>query len=874
MKITIEPDSNDVDYIRTHSQALNLIKSFLRALGISEADRERWDDVLWAEVDTSSNIEFKGMTCYLPESIERQQIWKYSTHLCDSGCLLLLNNSPFWAKMTKANLVDYLPSDLINLSYRDGMNHDLSHLFDRLNKLRSLDISNSMSLTNIIPLGNLKQLNSLNISNCDSISNINALEKLALLNSINLSGCKSVADIKPLKKLTKLISISLSGCKYLSDIMPLENLTQLKFLDLSGCDSISDITPLANLTQLTSINLSSCRSVSVISPLANLTQLTSIDLSICDSIFDITPLANLTQLTSINFSSCRSLSDISPLANLTQLTSINFSSCRSLSDIRPLANLKQLASICFYYCTSLKDLSPLVNLKKLTSINIRHCRSITDVSPFAKLEQFESLDFTACSSLCDISPLENLQNISSLIFNNCGSLRDIRPLATLKNLDFLDLSACPIININPLAQATSISQLYLSSCWFLDDISCIENLENLIHIEIDDCDSISDFSSIQALKKIKFVNIQDCLRINHFPDFKKLNYLEELKATIHPAIIIDILAHCAISRKDWDFVNNKSRDWLKEIELALKDTHPAAFDLATSLAIAFPHISYGLSERLCQILQNDPLLDYRPWKQLFLGVFQQMGFSTLQNLANTIAVSSWPRGAIGGLAAIGEQLIRLADGKEWFAGWVRAISAQHESNPSFLKPVAAPWCLALHCLGENMLLDQWIARFTDPDDSSALDAVFLEFGNHRLGLNDASGAFRHAIRIRATLVRDSLLADIASHYLETQQADQAAELLFLLSAEDKRAELSLKLADIPNFLDNRDNLHRLLAACGKNALAIGKLLAKAGMEEFALPEDDLETRKRSAMLIAQAVTAIGGLDPDSERKIRQVIESI
>jgi hypothetical protein len=217
-------------------------------------------------------------------------------------------------------------------------------------------------------------------------------------------------------------------------------------------------------------------------------------------------------------------------------------------------------------------------------------------------------------------------------------------------------------------------------------------------------------------------------------------------------------------------------------------------------------------------------------------------------------------GAIGGLAAIAEQLITLPDGKEWFAGWVRATSAHHESNPSFLKPVAAPWCLALHCLGENALLDQWIARFTDPDDSTALDAVFLEFCNHRLGHNDAPGAFRHAMRIRATLVRDGLLADITSYYLAAQQADQAAELLFLLSAEDKRAELSLKLADIPHFLDNRDNLHRLLAACGKDAPAIGRLLAKAGIDETVFPADADDARQRAAQDAAQMASIRTGFD--------------
>jgi hypothetical protein len=396
-------------------------------------------------------------------------------------------------------------------------------------------------------------------------------------------------------------------------------------------------------------------------------------------------------------------------------------------------------------------------------------------------------------------------------------------------------------------------------------------LKKLVIINLFSCNLISNLSVIQFIENLKHINIERCLRITQFPDFKQLKHLNVLISTLHPTAVADILAHCAVLRKDVAFINQYEYDWLTELQSALKDSHPAAFDLATSLAIAFPHISFELSERLCQILQTDPLLDYRPWKHLFLGVFRQMGFNFLQDLANKIAAGSWPRGAIGGLSAIAEQLITLPDGKEWFACWVRASSAHHESNPSFLKPVAAPWCLALHCLGENAFLDQWIARFTDPDDSTALDAVFLEFGNHRLGHNDARGAFRHAMCIRATLVRDGLLADIASYYLEAQQADQAAELLFLLSAEDKRAELSLKLADIPHFLDNRDKLHRLLAACGKDAPAIGKLLAKAGMDGTAFPCDAVDERQRAAQDAAQMASIRTGLDTAYVGKLSDLI---
>jgi Leucine-rich repeat (LRR) protein len=891
MKITIEPDSSDVEYIRSHWQALNVVKSFLQALGISEADRERWDDVLWAEIDTSSTIEFEGMTCYFPDTIRNQQSWKYSTRFYNSGYLLLLNGTPFWATMTNTNAVDDLPSDLINFSCTGWPFNDLSQSFNKLNQLKSLNLYNSRTLTNITPIENLTQLNSLNLSdcrrlsditpikkltllnslnlqNCNSLSNSESLENLIPLTSLNLSGCKSLTDITPLGKLAQLISLDLSYCKSLTDITPLGRLALLTSLDLSYCDSLTNITPLGRLALLTSLNLSGCKSLTDITPLGKLALLTSLDLSYCDSLTDITTLGKLKQLTTFNFSgfhilnykSFAGITDITPLGKLKQLTSLNLSDHDSLADITPLGKLEQLTSLDLSRCESLTDITPLGKLEQLTSLNLSYCGSLTDIRPLGKLQQLTSLNLLCCESLTDIRPLGKLEQLTSLDLSYCKSMTDITPLVKLAQLTSLNLSYCKsMTDITPLVKLEQLTSLDLSYCDSLTDITPLKIFSKINSLNLSYCNLISNLFPIQFIHQIKTISIEGCLRITQFPNFKQLNYLYELNSSLHPTTVADILAHCALSREDWSFIKQNADPWTAELQSGLKDTHPAALDLATSLAIAFPRISFELSERLCQILQTDPLLDYRPWKQLFLGLFVQMGFSTLQNLASTIAAGSFPRGAIGGLSAIAEQLITLADGKEWFAGWVRATSAQHESNPSFLKPVAAPWCLALHCLGEHALLDQWIARFTDPDDSSALDAVFLEFGNHRLGHNNATGAFRHAMRIRATLVRDGLLADIASHYLEAQQADQAAELLFLLSAEDKRAELSLKLADIPHFLDNRDNLHRLLAACGKNAPAIGKMLAKAGMDETAFPSDADDKRQRAVQDAAKMASIRTGL---------------
>jgi hypothetical protein len=304
----------------------------------------------------------------------------------------------------------------------------------------------------------------------------------------------------------------------------------------------------------------------------------------------------------------------------------------------------------------------------------------------------------------------------------------------------------------------------------------------------------------------------------------------------------------------------------------LRDSHPARVDLATSLAISFPRIDFKLSEHLSQILQTDPALEYRPWKRLFLETLQQSGFDSLQKLTLTLPTGAWPRGAIGGIAACAERLIASPDGRSWLSDWVHETNARHKTDPAFLKPVAAPWCLAIFCLNEDSLLDQWISRFTDPDDSSPLDAVHLEFSTHLLARGDSHASLNQTLRIKAPLVRDTMLTTLANHHLDGNHAESAAELLFLLSTESKRASLSLKLADTPGFLLNPNNIHRLLAACGKEAHAIGKLLANAGLEPTLGFADKDQLIAMAAREGARVVAMLAQMTDDESIDLRNQIE--
>jgi Leucine-rich repeat (LRR) protein len=872
----------------------------------------------WAQAETDGGIEL------LPDELINLCFTDFSgTKLSFSFerftqlISLKMSNSMYLTKISFLRNLNQLAS--LDLSYCYSLT-DISPLAS-LNQLTSLDLSYCRSLADISHLVYLSKLTTLNLSLCDSLACISPLSNLNRLTSLDLSLCVGLTDFSPLANLNQLTSLDLSSCRGLTDLIPLANLKQLKSLELYQCDSLTDISLLANLNKLNLLDISRCfsltnirslrnltslvvlkiswlRSLKNIRPLSKLIQLTALDLSRCESLADISPLAKLKNLTSIDLCSCHSLIDITPLAKLNKLRSLNLKSCQLLSDISPLANLNQLNSLNLYECGFLTDINPLANLKQLISLDFSYCRSLTDISPLVNLNQLNSLDFNSCDSLTDINPLTNLKQLNSLSLMMCGSLTDITPLANLKQLNSLDLKSChslsdisPLANlkkiisielsncdslsdISPLANLKQLNSLDLHSCRSLADIRPLANLDRLTFINLYHCEFLTDISVLSKIKQLETIKLMGCHRITKYADFKSLDRLRELEIDIHPAIIADILAHCSVARQDWAFVDEKSSDWLTELASALNDSHPAAVDLATSLGTAFPHIpDADLTQQLIKVLQTDPFLGYLPWKCLLAGTLEVSGLNALQTHTSNLPEKDWPSGAIGGLCAITGPLLRQTGGREWLEKLVLNFSGLHDSNPSFLKPVAAPWCLALQLLGKQELLDQWIVRFTDPDDSTALDSVYREFARRAVSQGIDGQARAWCGWIKNPLVRDEVLMEIADLLLQGPLPEAAAEYLFLLSEPNARTRLAGKLADVPGYLTDRGNVHRLLAACGRDAEAVGALLARAGLAEEFHSVDSATLRALAAREAARVAGGIAALTEQETVGLQRLLET-
>ena len=641
-----------------------------------------------------------------------------------------------------------------------------------------------------------------------------------------------------------LKSISFSNCKKLKDISLLGNLINLQILNLCNCESLTDISFLSWLVNLQTLNLGYCNSLEDISSLSGLINLRSLDLDWCKSLKNLSSLSGLINLRSLDLSVCDSLTEISSLAGLLNLRSLDLACCKLLTDIRGLSKLMNLRSLNFESCKSLTDISSLSWLLKLQSINLSDCKSLTDISSLAGLLKLQTLDLSGCESLTDISSLAGLLNLQTLNLSGCESLTDIIGLAGLPNLQNLQLGFCQ---------------------------------------------SLADIRGLSGLVNLKTLNLDGCKRVKSYLPLRNCLALKDLEeSNLHPGEFAELLCFLAVQRKDISFISEKANSWLQELKLGLGQKHSSANDLACSLAQGL--IMADLDEESLsfhQTLLNHSDVKITPWKVWFSENLESFGWDKIQNLAELNKLSELTFGAIGGISSCLPSLEGDPSQIVWAKKWISEIHSLHNTNATFIKPAAAEWCLALKRLGEDELLREWIEKFTDPSDPSALDPINKVFSAYALDLNDSESALEYALKINDAKLRDESILYIAQQFIKEGETTQAGEFLFLLTQVEFRTQLAYSLAEDAAYLKSDENAHRLLAACGDSPQSLASILDKIRLanpasEILEIMHEKLSDESRSEIPIATVVKECNSLaeflihkkDPSQLVRIQQALESI
>ena len=832
MKITIRPDQDCIKLIRSGFK--EMIIDFLKSLGIAEKDAKNWEATHTIEINEKSRpfANVFHMKCFLPDELFSKPEWVFKVSEEEFNSLFVISGSVVCCWLCNTEGLKTLPKNLLNLlsGYYDceTLNEWWQELLN-CQSLKSISFSNCKKLKDISLLGNLINLQILNLCNCESLTDISSLSRLVNLRTINLSFCKSLTNISDLSGLENLQMLNLKNCISLKDIQSLSKLLNLKNIYLSGCIWLADITSLSGLVNLRTLDLSRCGELEDISSLSGLVNLRTLDLSSCGEFVDISSLSGLVNLRTLDLSSCESLTDLSSLAGLSKLQTLNLSLCESLSDVSGLAGLLNLRSLNFVGCKSIKDISSLAGLLSLQSLDLSGCTSLTVIRSLSGLLNLQTLKLMECFSLNDISGLAGLLNLQTLRLDICKLIIDIKSLSSLVNLQTLYLSGCEsLTDISSLAGLANLQSLHLSYCESLINISPLSCLVNLQSLHLGGNKLLTELSSLEGLKKIHTLDISDSKRIRDYSPLRKCLSLKIIYGNnMDPTEFSELISYLAVQRKDILFISEKADSWLQELELALGQNHPSTNDLASSLAqgIILANLDeVGLSFH--QTLLNQPNVGLSPWKIWFSENLKTFGWDKIQKLAELNKPSELTFGAIGGISSCLPSLEGNPVQIGWAKKWISEIHSLHNTSPTFIKPAVAEWCLALKRIGEDELLREWIEKFTDPSDPSALDPINKVFSAYALDLNDSESALEYALKINDAKLRDESILNLAQQFIKEVETTKAGEFLFLLTQVESKTQLAYSLAEDAAYLKSDENAHRLLAACGDSPQSLASILDK------------------------------------------------
>ena len=853
MKITIRPDPDCIELIR--SEFKDKVIDFLKSLGISENDAENWEAPHNVEINEHAPpmVDVFDMKCYLPEELFAKTEWVFKFAKEEFFISFIISGYAICCDLLDIEGLKHSPKNILNLSC---VGYDEETLNEHFQELK-----------------NLLSLRSISFNNCTKLKDISLLKNLVNLQSLDLGNCRSLTDISNLAGLLNLERINLSDCELLTDISSLSGLLNLKALNLESCRSLADISGLTRLVYLQSLDLGNCSELVDISSLIGLVNLQVLDLHFCGSLTHISNLSALRNLRSIDLYDCRALTNINGLSELLNLQTLNLGWCNSLVDISCLSKLLNLQTLGLDNCVSLTNISVISGLKNLQTLKLGFCKSLTDIQFFfdlrtlSELFNLKLLDLSGYKSLTDTSSLSGLVNLQTLKLSSCGSLTDISSLSGLLNLRSLDFSWCGS----------------------LTDICSLSGLLNLQTLDLSWCKSLTDIRSLYGLLNLQTLDIKGFKRIQNYFFLRNYLALKDFNdSKMHPVELSELLCFHAVQRKDIIFISQNAYLWLRELKLGLDQKHSCTHDLACSLAqgIVLANLE-ELGVKFHQTLIDNKNTSAVPWKIWLSENLKTFGWDKIQKLVELNQSSELTFGAIGGLSSCLPFMESAPVQIAWAKKWISEIHSLHNNNPNFLKPAAAEWCLALKRLNENNLLREWIEKFTDPSDPSALDPINKVFSAYALDLNDCESALEYALKINDPKLRDESILNLALQFIKASETSKAGEFLFLLTQIESRTQLAYSLAEDTTYLKSDENAHRLLAACGDNPQSLASIfnklrIANLDSKILKIMNEKLSGQSRSQIsgsLIMQESNSLTNTllkikDSSQLVKIRQAIDSV
>ncbi|XP_024026391.1 disease resistance-like protein DSC1 [Morus notabilis] len=401
---------------------------------------------------------------------------------------------------------NFKPKNLVELKMPYSQLEQLWVGVQELNKLRGIDLRQSIYLTQIPDLSSARNLERINLAYCRSLLQfpLHILRNLNRHIEVNLSYCDKLQslplegsnlDTFPMNISRSMVSLDLSSTGIMSLPSSIDSLNNLSKLSLNNCTRLANLPSFMNkLDSLKELNLGGC--------------------SILET-FPEVPL-NIKSL-DIHGTAIKEVAS-SSIEGRFDLQYINMLNCKSLASLPSnIFKMRSLIDLNLDGCSNLKNLPEISEPMK--SLEILH------LSRTGIRELPSSIGYLISVQELEVMECENLESVPT---NIC----------TMAALSDLDLSDCPRLEYFPMPSG------FLR--WDLE------------HLHLSNSNIIELPRSIKGLSKLRQIHVNNCKNLRSIPELPL--GLQILHANGCSSLEIVSNSKRALTQEFWDYVDIEGDD--------------------------------------------------------------------------------------------------------------------------------------------------------------------------------------------------------------------------------------------------------------------------------------------------------------------------
>ncbi|XP_050108013.1 disease resistance protein RPV1-like [Malus sylvestris] len=386
---------------------------------------------------------------------------------------------------------EFSPENLVELRIPYSNVKQLWNEGQKLGKLKVMDLSYSIYLTEVPDLSQSLNIEHINLMGCTSLVEIPlCIRQLNKLTVLNLGYCSKLRNLPEMPGNIEYLDLSSTAIEELPSSVWFN--ANISTLDIQWCKDLKNLPSCGCKLKLRNLSFWGCSSLGKFSELPrNLTEL-----QLTETAIKVLPssIEHLSHLKKIELESCERLASLpTSICKLNSLERLNLTGCLKFQCFPHILEPMEHLNFLSLSETAVKELpSSVENLIGLQTLQLYRCKKLKSVP----------------------KSIYNLNSLQTLTFGGCLKLRKLpQSRVGLRSLEELNLSYSGILEIpDHLVCLTSLRELDLSATMIRSIPASINQSSHLSVLRLTKCKKLLSIPELPA--GLQILEAQGCLSLN------------------------------------------------------------------------------------------------------------------------------------------------------------------------------------------------------------------------------------------------------------------------------------------------------------------------------------------------------------------------